>query len=142
MHMTVISRCLQCMCEHEFNLAVLMPVKPLLLCRISDTCVAGRSTRCHLSEFFHRGSLQPSTDQPACDPHERHPASRRLDAVTVNVDDHTYIQSCSLSVCRTIMSVCLSEREIYLLTRMWANAQRDGRPAEYSCTLCSTDTHY
>jgi len=32
-------------------------------------------------------------------------------------------------------------------TRMWANAQRDGRPAEYRCTLCSTpqslaDAHY
>ena len=24
------------------------------------------------------------------------------------------------------------------VTRMWANAQRDGRPAEYRCSLCST----
>ena len=31
--------------------------------------------------------------------------------------------------------------------RMWANAQRDGRPVEYRCALCSTpqslaDAHY
>jgi len=31
--MSLVSWRLQCMCEHEFNLAVLMPVKPFLLCR-------------------------------------------------------------------------------------------------------------
>jgi len=35
----------------------------------------------------------------------------------------------------------------YTQTRMWANAQRDGRPAEYSGALCSmpqslADVHY
>jgi len=30
-----------------------------------------------------------------------------------------------------------SSDEVYLQTRMWANAQRDGRRAEHRCALCA-----
>ena len=45
------------------------------------------------------------------------------------------------------MHIAYQQSEKYLLTRMWANAQRDGRPDEYRGALCSTpqslaDAHY